>query len=103
MNKQIIIHTDGGSRGNPGPGGAGFTLEDDKGIQLIARGIYLGRTTNNIAEYTGIKEALKAVPGSPLIRRRYISPTIGALRENELQRQQGRKKIPGAQRIFARE
>ncbi|MBL7214478.1 MAG: phosphoribosylglycinamide formyltransferase [Phycisphaerae bacterium] len=60
MSKQIIIHTDGGSRGNPGPGGAGFTLEDEKGNQLMARGIYLGETTNNIAEYTAIKEALKA-------------------------------------------
>jgi len=60
MSKKIIIHTDGGSRGNPGPGGAGFTLEDDKGNQLLACGIYLGRTTNNVAEYTGIKESLKA-------------------------------------------
>ena len=60
MSKQIIIHTDGGSRGNPGPGGAGFTLEDDKGNSLMARGLYLGKTTNNIAEYTAIKEALKA-------------------------------------------
>lgn len=60
MSKQIIIHTDGGSRGNPGPGGAGFTLEDGRGNLLAARGIYLGRTTNNIAEYTAIKEALAA-------------------------------------------
>jgi formyltetrahydrofolate-dependent phosphoribosylglycinamide formyltransferase len=60
VSKQIIIHTDGGSRGNPGPGGAGFTLEDGQGNLLTARGIYLGRTTNNIAEYTAIKEALAA-------------------------------------------
>lgn len=60
MSKQIIIHTDGGSRGNPGPGGAGFTLEDEKGNSLMARGIYLGRTTNNVAEYTAIRESLKA-------------------------------------------
>lgn len=56
----MIIHTDGGSRGNPGPGGAGFTLVDEKGKLLLARGIYLGQTTNNIAEYTAIKEALAA-------------------------------------------
>lgn len=60
MSKQIIIHTDGGSRGNPGPGGAGFTLEDEKGNLVMGRGIFLGRTTNNIAEYTAIKEALTA-------------------------------------------
>ena len=60
MSKQVTIYTDGGSRGNPGPGGAGFTLEDEKGNSLLARGIYLGKTTNNIAEYTAIKEALQA-------------------------------------------
>ena len=51
----MIIYTDGGSRGNPGPGGAGFTLADDNGDSELAgtRDIYLGQTTNNIAEYYG--------------------------------------------------
>jgi len=58
--KQVILYTDGGSRGNPGPGGAGFVISDPAGHQLLAKGIFLGQTTNNIAEYTAIKEALRA-------------------------------------------
>jgi len=59
--KKIVIHTDGGSRGNPGPGAAGFTLADPNGKTFLARGVFLGETTNNIAEYRGLIEALKAV------------------------------------------
>ncbi len=60
MSKQIVIHTDGGSRGNPGPAAAGFTLDDAAGNQLLAKGVYLGKMTNNAAEYTAIKLALQA-------------------------------------------
>ena len=48
---EYTIFTDGASRNNPGEAGAGiFILQDGKPIEKIAR--YLGRTTNNIAEYT---------------------------------------------------
>ncbi|MHC4124570.1 MAG: ribonuclease HI family protein, partial [Planctomycetota bacterium] len=63
MTKQtdkIVICTDGGSRGNPGPSAAGFVLTDVAGNQLSARGIYLGEGTNNTAEYTGVLKALEA-------------------------------------------
>ena len=63
MTKQtdkIIIYTDGGSRGNPGPSAAGFVLTDVSANQLAASGIYLGEGTNNTAEYTGILKALEA-------------------------------------------
>jgi len=58
--KKIIAHIDGGSRGNPGPAAAGFTLTDIAGTQLQAKGLALGRTTNNVAEYTGLVKALEA-------------------------------------------
>ena len=58
--EQIIIYADGGSRGNPGPAAAAFVLADPAGIQLQARGFWLGRTTNNVAEYTAIDKALGA-------------------------------------------
>ncbi len=58
--EQIIIHTDGGSRGNPGPAAAGFVLTDPAGTQLQAKGIFIGRATNNVAEYTAIVKALEA-------------------------------------------
>jgi len=58
--EKIIAHIDGGSRGNPGPAAAGFTLEDSAGTQLQAKGLVLGRATNNVAEYTGLVKALEA-------------------------------------------
>lgn len=60
MSQTVIIHTDGGSRGNPGPGGCGFVIADQQGGMLLEKGIFLGNTTNNIAEYTGIKQSLIA-------------------------------------------
>jgi formyltetrahydrofolate-dependent phosphoribosylglycinamide formyltransferase len=56
----MVLYTDGGSRGNPGPAAAGIVLEDAQGQVLLSRGFHLGHTTNNVAEYTGITEALKA-------------------------------------------
>jgi phosphoribosylglycinamide formyltransferase-1 len=58
--EQIIAYTDGGSRGNPGPAAAGFILTDSIGTQLEAKGFFIGRTTNNIAEYTAVLKALEA-------------------------------------------
>ncbi len=50
---KLIIYTDGGSRGNPGPSAAGFVVGSK------AYGVYLGRITNNVAEYTAIVLSLK--------------------------------------------
>lgn len=47
------LFTDGGSRGNPGPSAAGFVVNGKP------YGVYLGVTTNNVAEYTAIKLALE--------------------------------------------
>ena len=53
----LTIHTDGGSRGNPGKAGIGIVIEKDDGNkEQIYK--YIGMTTNNIAEYTALKEAL---------------------------------------------
>lgn len=47
-------HCDGGSRGNPGPAGFGAIIEDPQG-QIAARlSEFLGRQTNNFAEYKGL-------------------------------------------------
>jgi formyltetrahydrofolate-dependent phosphoribosylglycinamide formyltransferase len=58
--EQITVYTDGGSRGNPGPAAAGFILADPNGNQLQAKALFLGQTTNNVAEYTAIIKALEA-------------------------------------------
>ncbi len=60
MHEHVIIHTDGGSRGNPGPAAAAFTLTDtDKNI-IEGKAFLLGDTTNNVAEYAGLLKALSA-------------------------------------------
>jgi len=54
MNK-ILIYTDGGSRGNPGPAAIGAIINDKK------YGEYIGETTNNVAEYKVVIFALKKI------------------------------------------
>ncbi len=57
--KTQILFTDGGSRGNPGPSAAGYAILDEDDNILVKRGIYLGVTTNNQAEYTALKLGLE--------------------------------------------
>jgi ribonuclease HI len=57
---EVRIHIYGGARGNPGPAGAGVVIETtDDGTVLFAGGFYLGRATNNVAEYTGLIRGLE--------------------------------------------
>jgi ribonuclease HI len=48
------VFSDGAARGNPGPAGAGAVLTDAKGNVLARLGHFLGRQTNNVAEYQGL-------------------------------------------------
>lgn len=53
----LVIHADGGARGNPGPAGFGVTIQS-QGMTLYEKGEYLGVKTNNEAEYLGLIHAL---------------------------------------------
>jgi probable phosphoglycerate mutase len=55
----FTAHCDGGSRGNPGPAGFGAIVEDPKGRVVVRLSEYLGRQTNNYAEYSGLLAVLK--------------------------------------------
>jgi ribonuclease HI len=55
----LIAHTDGGARGNPGPAGYGIVIHDAKGNKVAALSQYLGRQTNNFAEYQALIGALE--------------------------------------------
>jgi ribonuclease HI len=57
---ELIIHTDGGSRGNPGPSAVGVVITTPGGDHLESFGEYIGETTNNQAEYSAVVAALKA-------------------------------------------
>src|SRR6185369_942816 len=51
---EIVIYTDGGARGNPGPAGAGVVILEN-GREIAAFGKYLGdKQTNNYAEYQAL-------------------------------------------------
>lgn len=54
----VIIYSDGGSRGNPGPSASGFVIKDTDEKTVFEGGKYLGITTNNQAEYQAVKLAL---------------------------------------------
>lgn len=56
---EVKIFTDGGSRGNPGPSASGYVIMDMEDNMLAEEGVYLGVTTNNVAEYTALKLALE--------------------------------------------
>lgn len=54
---KLIIHTDGGARGNPGPAGIGVVIK--KGVETHGFKKYIGETTNNQAEYRAVILALE--------------------------------------------
>jgi len=62
--KKLTIFTDGGALGNPGPAAAGVVVKDEKGKILTQFGKFIGETTNNVAEYMGVVEALKWLLGN---------------------------------------
>lgn len=54
----LVAHVDGGARGNPGPAGFGVVLTDQAGQTVAELSEYLGKQTNNFAEYSGLLAAL---------------------------------------------
>jgi probable phosphoglycerate mutase len=62
---KLLLNTDGGSRGNPGPSAYGYVIQDisDLGaVKILEKcGNYLGIQTNNIAEYEGLLSGVKWV------------------------------------------
>jgi len=59
--QKIIINTDGGSRGNPGPSGIGAVFFDENKKVIARYKEYIGEATNNIAEYKALILALTKV------------------------------------------
>lgn len=56
---KLTMYTDGGSRGNPGPAATGIVIKDKDGKTLAAFGEFLGKQTNNYAEYMAVIQGLK--------------------------------------------
>lgn len=66
MSKTIVIYCDGGARGNPGPAASAFVVLDDSGEVLTKKGFFLGKTTNNVAEYKAVIFALHDIKNKPV-------------------------------------
>jgi len=72
MDELITVEFDGGSRGNPGPAGIGVVLRAADGTPIVTLGRFIGRATNNTAEYqaliTGLQKAQELGAKKLLIR-----------------------------------
>jgi ribonuclease HI len=51
---KVVVHVDGGSRGNPGPAGIGVVITDPEAGELTRANDYIGEATNNEAEYEAL-------------------------------------------------
>jgi ribonuclease HI len=56
---KLVLHVDGGARGNPGPAAAGAVVSDAAGTVLDEASEVLGVATNNVAEYRGLLLGLR--------------------------------------------
>jgi len=60
MERSFVVHIDGACSGNPGPAAAGVVIAAaDDGTVVHEKGYYLGRATNNVAEYYALLIALE--------------------------------------------
>ena len=51
---RVVVHVDGGSRGNPGPAAAAAVISTPGGDVIDEAAVTIGRATNNVAEYRGL-------------------------------------------------
>ena len=80
----LKIFFDGGSRGNPGPSAVGAVIYDENGKKIDELSEYIGKTTNNIAEYTALDMVLD-------LAGKYSSEKIVLLTDSKLIYNQVRK------------
>lgn len=52
--EKVVVHVDGGARGNPGPAAVGAVAASPDGEPLLEKGLYIGEATNNVAEYRAV-------------------------------------------------
>ncbi len=73
---QLDVFCDGGARGNPGPAAIGFVIKDSSGKILKEKGKFIGQTTNNVAEYQAVIEALKWLSQPSAFRHQWSAVTF---------------------------
>ncbi len=88
---KLLINIDGAAKGNPGPAGCGIVIRDHSGETLLDEGKYLGKGTNNFAEYQGLLFAFE--------RARELGGTELVIRSDSellVRQMQGRYKVKSA-------
>ncbi len=65
---ELKLYCDGGARGNPGPAASAF-LVVEKGKTIHKDSKFIGKTTNNVAEYTAVLMAFKWLDGDEIVNR----------------------------------
>jgi len=101
--QKLVIYVDGGARGNPGPAALGVVFCDEKGKVLKKYSQYIGKASNNEAEYQGLIFALKkakSLLGKEKIKK--IPIEIRSDSELLIKQMRGEYKIktPGIQSLF---
>jgi probable phosphoglycerate mutase len=93
----FTAHCDGGSRGNPGPAGYGAVIEDPEGTMVARLSEFLGRQTNNYAEYKGLLAVLEWALAHGVKRLRVVSDS-----ELMVRQMKGRYKVksPGLRPLW---
>ena len=59
MLDKVVVHVDGGARGNPGPAAVAAVAAEPDGVVLAERNASIGETTNNVAEYRAVLRGLE--------------------------------------------
>jgi ribonuclease HI len=120
---KLVLHVDGGARGNPGPAAVGMVIATPEGEVLEEIGQRIGQATNNVAEYRalllGLERAaargaseVEIVGDSELVARQLIGaykvkhPAMKPLHQQALAQLQGFEKwsvrtVPRAQNARA--
>jgi ribonuclease HI len=80
--EKLFVNVDGASQGNPGEAAIGIVIADAEGNVIQEISEHIGRTTNNVAEYRALIEAIKAV--IPLAPKRVIFFTDSQLLANQV-------------------
>ena len=75
--RRLIVNTDGGSRGNPGPAAVAAVITDGEGQVISEHAELIGRTTNNVAEYRAVLLGIEQAAGLG-------SPELDLLCDSEL-------------------
>lgn len=91
--EKIIVHSDGGARGNPGPSAIGVFVESETGEVLEEFKEYIGESTNNVAEYTAV------LRGMMLLKARFGQKAVGITLDWKLDSELVVKQLAGEYKV----